>query len=129
MGPLLIILSWQFVLFGLTITSAMSVVRIVVDYLLELNNKDPSKSQLWNEVVLPLLPLFLGGIGAVLFKSFSYPDVLVSNDDRIVFGVVAGLLSGLIYRVVKSVLYQRLTDTVADLHKVSNDQVPSRGQL
>jgi uncharacterized membrane protein YedE/YeeE len=108
MDPILdILLSWQFILFGLAVAGVMYVLRILVEYFMQLAKKIPLKSKLWNEVLLPILPVIIGALGAVHFKSFPYPDSLVTRGDRIIFGLVAGLLSTLLYRVVKALLSQR----------------------
>jgi uncharacterized membrane protein YedE/YeeE len=108
MDPIIdILLSWQFILFGLAVAGVMYVLRILVEYFMQLAKKIPLKSKLWNEVLLPILPVIIGALGAVHFKSFPYPDSLVTRGDRIIFGLVAGLLSTLLYRVVKALLSQR----------------------
>jgi phosphoglycerol transferase MdoB-like AlkP superfamily enzyme len=105
MDPILtILLSWQFILFGLAVAGIVYVVRILVEYFLQLAKKDPKTSKFWSELVLPILPVVLGAVAAVKFKSFPYPDGLVTRGDRIIFGLVAGLLSTLLYRVVKGLL-------------------------
>jgi phosphoglycerol transferase MdoB-like AlkP superfamily enzyme len=105
MDPILtILLSWQFILFGLAVAGIVYVVRILVEYFIQLAKKDPKTSKFWSELVLPILPVVLGAVAAVKFKSFPYPDGLVTRGDRIIFGLVAGLLSTLLYRVVKGLL-------------------------
>lgn len=55
-----------------------------------------SQSVLWVRL-LPLLPLLLGGLGAVLVPSLSPPG---GAGERTVFGVLAGSFSGSLYQVV-----------------------------
>jgi|HubBroStandDraft_5_1064220.scaffolds.fasta_scaffold99723_2 phosphoglycerol transferase MdoB-like AlkP superfamily enzyme len=105
MDPILtILLSWQFILFGLAVAGVVYVVRILVEYFIQLAKRDPKTSKFWSELVLPILPVALGALAAVKFKSFPYPDGLVTRGDRIIFGLVAGLLSTLLYRIVKGLL-------------------------
>jgi phosphoglycerol transferase MdoB-like AlkP superfamily enzyme len=105
MDPILtILLSWQFILFGLAVAGVVYVVRILVEYFIQLAKRDPKTSKFWSELVLPILPVVLGALAAVKFKSFPYPDGLVTRGDRIIFGLVAGLLSTLLYRIVKGLL-------------------------
>lgn len=108
MDPILqILLSWQFILFGLAVAGVVYVIRILVEYFIQLAKKDPKTSKLWSELLLPTMPVVLGALGAVYFKSFPYPDGLVTKSDRVIFGLVAGLLSTLMYRVIKGLLAQK----------------------
>jgi hypothetical protein len=105
MDPILsVLISWQFILFGLAVAGVMYVLRILVEYFMQLANHDPTKSKLWGEVLLPILPVIIGAVGALKFRTFPYPDNLDTKGDRIIFGLVAGLLSTLIYRIIKSLL-------------------------
>jgi len=61
-------------------------------------------SKLWKELILPIFPVFLGPTAAFLAKQYPFPNGLTSASARIAFGLVAGLLSGLVYRVLKSAL-------------------------
>ena len=105
MDPLLgMFLSWQFIVFGLAIAAIMFVVRTVVEYFV----KD---SKIWKDLVLPILPVLVGGLASVLISSYPYPNELTSVGSRAVFGFVAGLLSGLMYRVIKSLVQQKITSS------------------
>jgi hypothetical protein len=116
MDPILqVLLSWQFVLFSLAVATVMYVLRIVVEYIMTSMNIDPKKPKWWNDLALPILPVFVGTITAVYLKSFPYPDGLVTTGSRVVFGLVAGLLSTLVYRVFKAILYQKIQGLVQTL--------------
>lgn len=148
MDPILqVLLSWQFVLFGLAVAFVMYVFRIVVEYFATILKKDLSTSKLWNELVLPIAPILLGMLGAICVKTFPYPgftpDVhgIVARGDRIIFGLVAGGFSTIMYRVIKSLLYQKIV-TVAQaftgvpqvINSVPTEQIPPvqlppRGQV
>lgn len=93
---------WQFILFGLTIASLVFLVRKTVDFFVI-----PKNSRLWKYLLLPVLPIILGGIVACFFRTFPYPDSLVNRMDRVVFGLVAGLLSTFMYRLVKAFLFPK----------------------
>lgn len=102
MDPILqMFLSWQFIVFGLAVAAIIFVVRTVVEYFVK-------KSQIWKELILPILPVFIGGFFSLFIKSYPYPNDLTSTGSRLVFGVVAGLLSGLMYRVIKSLINQKI---------------------
>lgn len=116
MDPILqVLLSWQFVLFSLAVAAVMYVIRIVVEFILVEIKIDPKKPQWWNDLVMPILPVIIGCFAAVNFTSFPYPDGLTTKGDRIVFGLVAGLLSTLLYRVFKALLYQKIQSLVQSL--------------
>ena len=87
--------SWQFLIFGLAVAALVFVIRTVVEFF-----DTAKKSKLWNALVLPILPVILGGVIGRFFISFPYPDGLTHKWDRVVFGLVAGLLSTLLYRLV-----------------------------
>lgn len=107
MDPILqIFLSWQFVVFSLAVAAIMFVIRTVGEYFFK--NAKLTVKKLWQDLFLPILPVIVGGLFAFFVKSYPYPNNLTSNGNRIVFGVVAGLLSGLLYRVIKSLIFQKL---------------------
>lgn len=113
MDPILqMLLSWQFIVFGLAIAALVFVIRQLIDYSLErwvkLRQKE-KKLKLWTNLVLPILPVLLGGICGFLVKTYPYPQELTTPGGRVVFGLVAGLMSGLLYRVIKSLLFQKVT--------------------
>jgi hypothetical protein len=116
MDPILqVLLSWQFVLFSLAVAAVMYVFRIVVEYIFSFFKVDPKNPKWWNDLVLPILPVFIGAFGALHFQSFPYPDGLTTHGDRLIFGLVAGLLSTLLYRVFKALLYQKIQGLVQAL--------------
>lgn len=121
MDPILqVLLSWQFILFSLAVAAVMYVFRIVVEYVMVSLKIDPKKPQWWNDLVLPILPVFIGVFGADFITSFPYPNGLTTKGDRIVFGLVAGLLSTLVYRVFKALLYQKIQGLVQSLPGATN---------
>lgn len=107
MDPILqIFLSWQFVVFSLAIASIIFVIRTTVEYFIK--NTKFSTKKMWQDLFLPILPVLIGALFAFLVKSYPYPNNLTSTGNRVVFGVVAGLLSGLLYRVIKSLVSQKI---------------------
>lgn len=149
MDPILqVLLSWQFVLFGLAVAMIMYVIRIVAEYIAEVLHKNLGSSKLWNELILPITPILLGLIGAILLKTFPYPGFTpdaaghFARGDRMIFGLVAGGFSTIMYRVIKSLLYQKivsaaqvLTGTVPQqpycmpTEQIPPVQLPPRGQV
>jgi hypothetical protein len=126
MDPILqVLLSWQFILFGLAVAAVMYVLRIVVEYFMVLAKQNPAASPLWNDLLLPILPVILGASAGYFFKLFPYPWFAngprgyVVVGDRVIFGLVAGLLSTLMYRVIKSLLYQKIAGYAQSLQSPS----------
>jgi hypothetical protein len=116
MDPILaILLSWQFVFFALAIAAVMYVLRILVEYFMQFAKGNPKNSKLWNDVLLPILPVILGAGSAFFLKLFPYPGFAagsrgyVITGDRVIFGLVAGLLSTIMYRMIKALLIQKAT--------------------
>ena len=99
------LLSWQMVLFGLGLVAITFVVRKFVEFFLEQEWVPTSKkSKFWTEVILPILPVVTGPIVGYLSTSYPYPEDLKVTSGRVFFGLVAGLLSGLFFRVIKGAL-------------------------
>ncbi len=155
MDPILqVLLSWQFILFGLAVAAVVYVFRLVIEYLASLFKADLTdpKNKLWNDLILPLAPIVFGVLGALVFTTFPYPGFtanaagVVARGDRLIFGLVSGSLSTLMYRVIKALLYQKLVDTAQNLNipgvtttpttttapsasGIDPIHLPSRGQL
>lgn len=152
MDPILqVLLSWQFIFFGLAVATVMYVIRLIVEYLAGLLKKDLTTSNLWNHLILPIMPILIGVLGAILFKTFPYPgftpDVhgMIARGDRIIFGLVAGSLSTLMYRMMKALFYQKIVGMAQNLsgyngvvvnsyqtiptEQIPPGQLPTRGQV
>lgn len=118
------LLSWQFILFCLGIAALTYVIRLIVEYVLGQLNK--LKSKLWNELLLPIGPVVSGPVIAWYFESYPYPSDLKQIGGRVVFGLVAGLFSGLVYKIVKGLVsdkYKAVSEKAEDL---SLDKVASQ---
>ena len=101
MDPILaMFLNWQFIVFSLAIAAIIFVLRTIVDYFV---TKEKLK-KFWQGVLLPILPVIVGGVAALIIKAYPYPNDLDSTGSRILFGVVSGLFSGLFYRVIKTLI-------------------------
>lgn len=108
MDPIEMLLSWQFIVFGLSIAAVIFVIRTGVDFCIKNFKLSQFKINLWQDLLLPILPVFIGAGSAYVMKSFPYPEQLSSDGSKVLFGVVAGLFSGLIYRIVKSLISQKI---------------------
>jgi hypothetical protein len=102
-------LSWQFVFFSLGVMAVIFVVRTILEYFFSALKT----SNLWNSLILTVSPVILGGIMAYLFKAYPYSTGLTSSGDHILFGAVAGLFSGLIFRVIKTTLGQQIVGLIS----------------
>lgn len=108
MDPILqTLFSWQFVIFSMAIAAIMFVLRTITEYIMSNCSATAKESKLWNDLLLPILPVLIGPTAAVLIKKFPYPDGLTTSSSRLIFGLVAGLLSTLLYRVFKALLMQK----------------------
>lgn len=110
-----ILLSWQFITFGLAIAAVVFVIRKIVEYLMETYTSLSKETKLWNHLMLPILPVLLGVLSSYFFKTFPYPGGLSATDSRVIFGLVAGLFSGLIYRIVNGLLGEKITSAFQSL--------------
>lgn len=112
---------WQFILFSLGVFAITSIIRRLVDFALANWDKSRSKNKgkFWNDVVLPSLPGLLGALLGGLFKQYPYPPGITSLSARIVFGLAAGLLCGVVYRVVRSFITTKATTEQQE--KIAND--------
>lgn len=108
MDPLMQFMTWQFMLFTLTVAGATFALRTVVEYFL----KNPTHQTFWENLVLPLFPLLLGGFMGRFMKMYPYPDGLTSVGGHVVFGFVAGMFSGLVYRYLKTMLNAKIQGVV-----------------
>ncbi|MCZ2224563.1 MAG: hypothetical protein LC122_13140 [Chitinophagales bacterium] len=99
---LAILFSWQFVLLCLGISAVVYIIRLVVEYLLQTFHKKESK--LWVAVILPALPIFVGLFFGLKINSYPYPEGVSTLGAHSIFGLVAGLLSGLVYKIVKELI-------------------------
>ena len=83
------------------------------------NFSDKSKKKflyVWEELILPVVPLVVGGIGALYFSAL-FPVAFVSPiAHRIIFGIVCGSFAGVVYRMAKqyilTVLPQQIKSVV-----------------
>jgi hypothetical protein len=66
---------------------------------------DPTKAKImyvWTELVLPVLPLVIGGIGSLYF-AWLFPVAFTTPEShKILFGIVCGSFSSIVYRSCKT---------------------------
>jgi len=96
MDPFTSFFSAQLLFYALAIFAVTFVIRTTIEYFF----KAAPTSAEWNNLILPLLPIVLGGILGIFSKM--YPDPLgTSIFAREAFSLTAGLISGLVYKMLK----------------------------
>lgn len=127
------LLSWQFVFFALAIAAMTFVVKTVVEFAIDSPNiptgNATKESRFWREVVLPISPVLIGALAGFFVQVYPFPEGIESTSARIMFGMVAGLLSGLLFRIIKGALASKLfavtgssEDTEAPARNVDNKE-------
>src|SRR5258708_10975326 len=96
--------SWNFLLFSLGISALVWFIRTVLEYFYP----KIDGNQLWEKLILPLMPLIFGGVIAIFAVKYPFPDGLTSFSARLMFGSVSGMLSGLLYQVIKGMLKEKI---------------------
>lgn len=104
------LLTWQFLLFCLGIAAITSFVRNFIDYNLN-KYKFAKYKKLFYDVILPSFPIGAGTLIAYLATKYPYPPEVTGASGRIFFGMVAGLFSGFVYRLFKSLLLSNIKGT------------------
>lgn len=98
------LISWNFLLFSLCIVVLTYISRTILEY-----KADKLKDiNLWNKLILPLMPIFFGILLAAFVKEYPYPESIKSLSGRVMFGSVSGLLSGLLWRLVKALINSKI---------------------
>lgn len=58
--------------------------------------------RVWNEVVVPILPILIGGTLSFAVKTFVWPDFAVKTKlARVLYGCICGLFSAFIYNRIR----------------------------
>jgi hypothetical protein len=99
---------WQFLFFCIGLAAITEMLKRIVEYAMYSNKILARENTLWTNLILPILPTILGVVCAVVAKQYPFPDNITSLSGRIAFGLVAGVLSGLVYRVMKSFLVGKI---------------------
>jgi uncharacterized membrane protein len=103
------LLSWQFLMFCLAIAAMTFVFRKFIEYFIHKYMKNCHK--FWSEVALPTIPVLLGGLIGFFVKEYPFPSDIQTASGRVFFGLVAGMFSGLVYRLAKSYLNKMSAST------------------
>jgi hypothetical protein len=113
-------LSTNFIFLSLGIAAITFVIRTIVDFFLELPSVPTSKNaKVWSKLILPILPVFIGVILGYTIPNFAYPAGFTSTSSRVIFSMVAGMFSGLVYQVINGLIKKELpAEAVAIINKV-----------
>lgn len=102
--------SFSFLCLCIAIAAITEILRRIAEYILDKPQVPASKhSKIWKELFLPIAPFANGILFTLLITGYPYPDGWNSSGSRFILGLVAGSLSGLVYRVVKSFLKDKIT--------------------
>jgi hypothetical protein len=118
------LLSWQFLLFCLAIAAIVFVLRTIAEYVMKNWAFAARESSLWNDLLLPILPVLLGTGLAFFVKKYPYPEGLMSISGRMIWGLVAGLASGLVYRLFKTFLMGKVGELISKMGEVISKANP-----
>jgi len=96
-----VFLNWQTVLFALGIFVLTYITRLAVQFFW----KAWRASRLYNDLLLHLMPIIMGGGVAAFALKYPWPEVLaVSLSARIFYGIFLGMICGLVYGRVRKML-------------------------
>ena len=84
--------SWQFIIFCLAVAALTTIFRRIIEYLLINNKKFKKSSKLWRDVILPIAPIFIGVLFAIVAFGFPYP-VILTISGKFAWGLTGGYLS------------------------------------
>ena len=118
------------VFFCLAVFAATHTVRKVIEALLPTIRKDTPLTRaqkVWEEFLLPSLPILVGIGLAVLVKSWPWPPGIVTASSRAIAGGVAGFISTWVYRMLKSFLTKKYeVDLDAPMQQPSMAMLPKQ---
>lgn len=101
-------LTWQFIMFSLFVYAVMWVLRLTVEFFIPV----AKTAKIWTSFLLLILPVIIGGLLGWGFKVYPYATGLTSSGDHIAYGSVAGLLSTLLFKVIKELLGSKITAAI-----------------
>lgn len=101
------LLSWQFIMLCLGIAAMTFVCRKIAYFVINYYNLNKLEL-VWSELILPILPVVLGGLVSGLISKYPFPEAISTLSGRVFFGLVAGMFSGIVYRFAKSVLVSQI---------------------
>lgn len=101
-------LSWQFVMFSLFVAVIMQILRTILEYFFP----RLTTLKIWNSLLLMLLPIFIGALLGKLLPTYPFATGFTTTFEHIGYGAVAGLLSTVLFKVIKELLVGKVTGLV-----------------
>lgn len=105
-------------------TSAVKIAPIFPD------KYEPFFVEGWREWILPLSPIFLGGLVALLAPMYPFPEAFAASESgKLFFGIVTGGASGYVYRFMKFQFSKYLPEKAEEFRRSvdPDDQECDRG--
>jgi hypothetical protein len=99
------LLTWPTLLLSIGIYVVVRVIRRIVEgglFRHRLRDKF-----YWREVIVPIFPVVVGAIWGAVHTNFPYPEGLNGRGSHALYGLVCGFFSGLVYRIITSVVGKR----------------------
>lgn len=76
--------------------------------------------RIWAEVVVPILPILIGGALSFAAKTFVWPDFAIKTKlARVLYGCICGLFSAFIYNRIRGWLKSGVTPSAGDASEPS----------
>lgn len=129
--------SLVFFIFAFGINIIVITIRTIIETILKkINLVIPQKigniiKDIWNEFILPYIPVVIGGLVAYYIKDYPYPsEFATSISGRVFFGLIAGFFSASVYRVskfyIKKYVPTEIEKKVTEIAKQVNvnDEIP-----
>ena len=107
------LLTPTFIFLCLGIAALTYILRKGIDYILSNPKIQASpNSKIWKDVILPAFPIIIGALIMYFNKNYPLPKEL--EHGRVLYGLCAGLFSGLVYRIIKSLVGAKDTSPTKD---------------
>lgn len=108
----------SFVALSLGIWIVVSHARMILEFFLPSLAKKP----VWLNLILPFLPVLLGGLFGVYVVDYPYAtELAASNMGRFFYGLVAGFLSSFTYRIVKAFVNSKISNNDTSTIQANNN--------
>lgn len=102
-----ILFNWHLIMFCLSISAITFVVKKFANFGVNKVTFLKKFHDFWFEVLTPTIPVLIGGLMSYFMTSYPYPPEVNGTSGRLFFGFVAGMFSGLVYKVIKSFIVKK----------------------
>lgn len=112
-----IFFSFQFLIWCVAIAAITFILtKVIENFILSNENVKMSKTdKIWKNVILPIAPIVNGVILGLLIKAFYPAEIANISSGRLFFGIAAGMLSGVVYRIVKGFITAKFPEAAENL--------------